>query len=381
MKVALLTHEYPPYPGGIGRFCVEIAAAGIELGHEIQVFAPTHGLSPNDEKAPPSGVPLTRFDGDVFKFQTIARLTLNLRKLLRPKQFDLIHISDWPMLIAYNLAFPLCRTPITITLHGTDIFTLARSAKAQILLSRHAFGRASHICANSKYTLSLAERELSTKHAATKSVTYLAASDYWSSQPSDIENNEFNDFLKDQKSAKYILTTVARIDSRKGHRNALISISKLPPDIRDQTLYLAIGKIVDVALHSELLSLAHSLNVNVAFTGRRSDAFIRACYKKSDAFILLAEPEEKKIEGFGLVFLEAASQGLFSIASNVHAIPEVVSDHISGVLVDPHDHATIASTIARHLSTPRTDIMREKIIHHAKSFSWRSCASKTYGPR
>jgi len=378
MKVALLTHEYPPYPGGIGRYCVEVAAAAITLGQDIRVFAPTHDLQKNDEHTPPSGVPITRFPGDIFSFHSILPLIRALRKILNPRSYDAIHIADWPMLLAYNLAFPLCKTPIIITLHGTDVFTLSKSAKARLLFSKQAFKRVNRVCANSAYTLSMAERELGVKEGTERVVTHLAASSYWSEQPTQAEISDFDSFMRSHDNVRHLLTTVARIDSRKGHRNALMAISKLPPDIRDHTLYVAIGKVVDESLYAELLALAKQLNVRAVFTGRRSDDFIRACYKQSAAFLLLAEPEQKKIEGFGLVFLEAASQGLHCIASNVHAIPEVVKDQVTGTLVDPHDYESIASAIQNQLNTRQSDLNRSVIINHAKSFSWKTCASLTY---
>lgn len=378
MKIALLTHEYPPYPGGIGRYCEEVAAAAQAMGHQVHVFAPNHNSAPTHNQTTPGVVAVSRFSGDVFRFHSIVSLVASVRKLLSPQEYDIIHIADWPMLLAYNLAFPFCKVPLTVTLHGTDVFTLAQSTKARALLSRRAFGRVTRVCANSAYTLGLAKKQLGLTSGMTSAVTHLAANEYWCASPTADEETAFDAFVKNSGNADHILTTVARIDSRKGHRNAILAIAKMSPDVKKRTLYIAIGKIVDAPLHTDLLALAKEQGVNIVFTGRQSDAFIRTCYKRSSAFLLLAEPEEKKIEGFGLVFLEAASQGLYSIASNVHAIPEVVQAGITGALLDPHDHSAIANSIMSHLSRPRDERAQAQIIAHARSFSWEACAARTY---
>jgi glycosyltransferase involved in cell wall biosynthesis len=57
-------------------------------------------------------------------------------------------------------------------------------------------------------------------------------------------------------------------------------------------------------------------------------------------------------EGFGIVFLEAMAAGLPVVACRAAAIPEVVEDGVTGVLVSPRDPAGLASALAALLSSP-----------------------------
>ena len=57
-------------------------------------------------------------------------------------------------------------------------------------------------------------------------------------------------------------------------------------------------------------------------------------------------------EGFGLVFLEAAAAGLPVVAGNGGAIPEVVRDGETGLLVNPEAPDEVGAAIVRLLQNP-----------------------------
>lgn len=69
-----------------------------------------------------------------------------------------------------------------------------------------------------------------------------------------------------------------------------------------------------------------------------------ACH---DAFILAVRPTEGDVEGFGMVFAQAAASGLPSIATAAGGIPEVVEDGVSGMLVDDLSASGLASALRR----------------------------------
>jgi glycosyltransferase involved in cell wall biosynthesis len=57
-------------------------------------------------------------------------------------------------------------------------------------------------------------------------------------------------------------------------------------------------------------------------------------------------------EGFGIVFLEAMAAGLPVVACRAAAVPEVVLDGITGVLVPPRDPARLAEALVGLLRDP-----------------------------
>jgi glycosyltransferase involved in cell wall biosynthesis len=78
----------------------------------------------------------------------------------------------------------------------------------------------------------------------------------------------------------------------------------------------------------------------VQLLGQRAD--VPALMAQADAFVHPA-----RWEGFGLVLLEAMRAGLPVLASSVGAIPEVVVDGETGLLVPPDDVAALTSGLRR----------------------------------
>ena len=93
----------------------------------------------------------------------------------------------------------------------------------------------------------------------------------------------------------------------------------------------------------------------IRFTGRIHDRELRELYGSSAVFALPTAAtvgRDAAGEGFGLVFLEAAAFGLPVVAGRSGAVPEVVEDGRTGLLVDPDDPAAVANAIGTLLRDP-----------------------------
>jgi glycosyltransferase involved in cell wall biosynthesis len=89
-------------------------------------------------------------------------------------------------------------------------------------------------------------------------------------------------------------------------------------------------------LHREL-----GLGASVALLGDVSRERLAEEYVNADLFCLPSVQE-----GFGIVFLEAMAAGLAVVACRAAAVPEVVLDGVTGVLVPPRDPEALASALA-----------------------------------
>jgi glycosyltransferase involved in cell wall biosynthesis len=131
------------------------------------------------------------------------------------------------------------------------------------------------------------------------------------------------------------ILTVAHLYPRKGVDTLLRAFAAVPGN--------AILRIAGSGPErARLEDLAQTLGLadRVHFAGHLPFAALVAEYRGATIFALPTEQE-----GFGIVFLEAMASSLPIVATRVAAVPEVVADGVTGLLVDPGDEATFARTL------------------------------------
>jgi len=139
------------------------------------------------------------------------------------------------------------------------------------------------------------------------------------------------------------MLSVCRLESSERYKGVDRVIEALPeiqrhiPDIQ----YIVVGSGDDLRRHQEL---AQKLGVaeRVSFMGFLEDSALQACYRDADLFVMPSTGE-----GFGFVFLEAMQHGKPIVAANCAAVPEVVANGVSGVLVERDNLAQLADAIVR----------------------------------
>jgi glycosyltransferase involved in cell wall biosynthesis len=107
------------------------------------------------------------------------------------------------------------------------------------------------------------------------------------------------------------------------------------------------------------------------FTGRVTKRELSILYSGAEVFIF-----PSLLEGFGMPPLEAMACGTPVIASNLTAIPEVISD--GGLLIDPRNPDEITQAIEKVLNDNNLkEKLRQKGFERARQFSWRRTARET----
>ena len=116
----------------------------------------------------------------------------------------------------------------------------------------------------------------------------------------------------------------------------------------------------------------------VIFLNNLPEDDLIALYKNAELFILLPQNDDKNvdIEGFGLVFLEAAAAGLPVIGTRDSGASDAVLDGKNGFLIPQKDHASAAHAIEKILMDKK---MKEKFsaqsLKFAKEMSWERVAT------
>jgi phosphatidylinositol alpha-1,6-mannosyltransferase len=116
-----------------------------------------------------------------------------------------------------------------------------------------------------------------------------------------------------------------------------------------------------------LARIAASHHSPTTFLDRVADEDLPALYGCADLFVMLCRNRWRGLEqeGFGIVFLEAASAGVASVAGRSGGSPEAVLDAVTGLVVDrPSDVASAAFAIDRLLGDPERRTLMAMAARH-----------------
>jgi len=164
-----------------------------------------------------------------------------------------------------------------------------------------------------------------------------------------------------------VITCIAELHSRKGHRYLLEAFKKLQSHMPKLQLIL-VGK---GPAESQLKEMASKIP-NVHFLGWRND--IPQILRASDLFIL---PSLR--EAFGLSVLEAMASGVTAIATNNGGTVDIIQDGITGYLISPSSSDAIADKIVIALKNPaqKLDIERAALESVKRDFTAEKMTEKT----
>jgi phosphatidylinositol alpha-1,6-mannosyltransferase len=144
------------------------------------------------------------------------------------------------------------------------------------------------------------------------------------------------------------LLSVARLVPRKGIDTVIRAMPHLAPDVA----YRVVGSGPEEA---RLQTLARTVGVadRVHFLGRLDDRALADEYRRCTVFVLPARRTlEGDLEGYGLVYFEAAAWGRPVIAGRSGGEGDAVVDGQTGILVDGESVARVAETITSLLNDP-----------------------------
>lgn len=374
-RILMLTHEFPPYPGGVGRYCWSLAAAAARAGHRVTVLAPTHSQHRSDQYRDPPGVEVVHFAGDLFHFRSLPALEQLVEDTLATDRWDLVHAADWPMIAAVR-RLRIDVAECVASLHGSDVLLLRNSLRARIARAHRALKRFAPLLCNSAYTAGLLRAGF--PDLPDIRLAPLGVDTQWFEEPSAEAIESYRLRIGCSQDDRIILT-VARLDERKGHLATLAAIAKLSERERKDLVYVCVGRSCDPAYEARIVEAATALGVRTVLTGTLPDAELLAAYRTADVLALCGQEIPQKVEGFGLVLLEGAAQGLPAVVTNVQALPEVVVNGTTGWVCEGNDPARLAVALSMALGSSGATAMREACIAHARQFTWDRCAELTYG--
>ena len=147
-----------------------------------------------------------------------------------------------------------------------------------------------------------------------------------------------------------ILLSVGRAVEKKGYDVLLGALSQLPRSLNWRLIHIGGG-----ALSNDLKKLAQSLGIesHIDWLGAQSQEEVIIQYKAADIFVLASlVAKDGDRDGLPNVLMEAQSQGLACLSSRVSAVPELIYDNETGVLVEPGNSQVLCRALEQLIVDP-----------------------------
>lgn len=144
------------------------------------------------------------------------------------------------------------------------------------------------------------------------------------------------------------ILSVGRAVEKKGFNNLLEALTHLPNDINWCFVHIGGGPLI-----AELKRKAASLGIaeRIDWRGPQPDEYVLRAYREADIFVLPCQiAEDGDRDGLPNVLLEAQSQRLPCVSTDVSGIPELVENEVTGLLVKQKDPLALATAMQKLLT-------------------------------
>ena len=147
-----------------------------------------------------------------------------------------------------------------------------------------------------------------------------------------------------------VILSVGRLVEKKGTDVLLEALGRLPPGLHWRFVHAGGGPLKRaLARRARALGIAE----RVIWRGALPHDELLAEYRAADLFALACRiARNGDRDGLPNVLMEAQSQGLACVATRVAAIPELIEDGVSGVLVAPESPGKLSVALAVLISDP-----------------------------
>ncbi len=340
--VYLITHEFHPYHGGIATFTGEIARAAAESGYDIEVWAQAAPAG-TVEKPWPFRLRRLPLKG-THSLTCVASLMREFIAHRRRLRYATVYLPEpGPIRAMMWLQFVPGFRPkrLVLTFHGSEILRLHRGLVSRGL-ARRLIRRAGSISVLTDYT----RRLLGTHFPEAAGRTRLTPG----GPRSDVAPAPGG--APPEPGGRIVILTVGRLHPRKGQLCIIEALRALPAADRARVEYWLAGGNSKENYEERLRQAAGSSDLAVRFLGDVADEELGGLYARADIFAMTSIEYGDSVEGFGLVYLEAAAHGLPVVAHTVGGVPEAVADGVTGLLVSPDDRPALTAAFARLVADP-----------------------------
>ncbi|MEO7433201.1 MAG: glycosyltransferase family 4 protein [Dokdonella sp.] len=360
-RILLVTRNLPPLVGGMERLNWHMAA-------ELAKYADVRAIGPaGSALLAPESVAI-----EDVRLSPLPRFLINAQWkalcLARRWRPDLVLAGSGLTAPLAVLAAKACGAKAAVYVHGLDL-TVQQAVYRSVWLP--AIRRMDMVIANSQATRKLA---IDAGVAAGRIGIVHPGVDLQTIDPDPQIAADFR--ARHQLGQHPVLLSVGRLSRRKGMREFVADVLPQIVAARPNVMLLIVGDAPKQALHAETQSResiqavadTHAVGGNIRFLGLISDGELEAVYRAADVHVFPVQHVPNDPEGFGMVALEAAAQGLPTVAYATGGVVDAVSERLSGRLIAPGDVDGMARAVLDTLDSGHA--LRASSMEFASAFAW-----------
>ena len=337
-----------------------MADAMSNAGKDVLVLADGKKILDDDNKK----YKIKRFSG--WKPYRRRSKAAYLKEFISNNSVETIYADSWKS-IEY---LKNIKIKIIVLAHGTEIpkkyfdniYAYINIKKRRIVKS---YANCQKIAANSAYTKDLMIASLKINQDKIKIIH--PGIDIYEDFISNVDRQNVKQIIKDSSP---IITTLARVEKRKGHKFVINAIMELKSKFPNM-LYLVAGKGPYLDEIKKYVSMLH-LEKYVVFLGWITEPEKSLVLQSSDIFIMTPTTIGESVEGFGMVFIDAAFHGIASIGTLSGGISDAIINNQTGLLCEDGNQKNITKNIDLLLSNKklRDELGRNGKIRARNQYAW-----------
>lgn len=334
--IAIISSEFPPGPGGIGKHAYDLSQALAWKGYQVTVFTSQDYSNQNEI--------------DVFNASIDKKITLNVV----PRTGYSTYFNRWKIIHGYLQK----NIPSMVIVTGRFSLWMGFLINKRFgnKIKVHAFLHGSELYNKNRLFNYFTKKSL-------QQIDFLwAVSAFTRNQLLKITQRDdikimpnglwMNDWIPAQKSLDNFtlqgypsLITVGRVSNRKGQHRVVKALPLIHASFENVHYHMA-GISTGKERVAELAKKLDAGNL-ITFHGRISvDSLLAQYYQSAHIFIMLSENQKDgDIEGFGIAILEANYFGKPAIGAKGCGIEDAIIDGYNGILVDGDDANEINEAI------------------------------------
>jgi len=371
LRIALFSDYFSDenlYGGGVGTVVVNLARELCRRGHAVYVFttSPDHTKMIRCER----NLQIFQYASIMRAWQTFISLSLLINPLKH--DVDVVHIEGGLVASLSALLYSLIkRRPLIITVHHTGdvwkdpiknlIVRLYEHSVFQVILrkARKIIVPSRFLLSQSKHLSKFEEKIVEIPNGINETVALA------------LSKKEARKILGLPTDTKIILF-VGALCRRKGV-HVLISAAKEVVRKFTKCLFILVGCETEETPDLKELIRNKGLDEYIKLAGYVSEFRKKLYYRAADLFVL-----PSLSEGFGIVILEAAANGLPLVVSNLAVFKATVKNGFNGLISKKNDAKDLANKLLFLLENDHIrEVLGRNALATVTEFSWKRVAEET----